>query len=304
LGGTDWGAVDIGAIQKAAIAALDSGINFFDTAGVYGLGESERNLRKALGSRIKEAVICTKIGLSWDTSGSQGRSLVRRDSRPASLRRMVEESLTRLGIEHLPVVLIHWPDPETPLESSMEELARLREQGKIGDIGVSNFSLAEIGQAHKVMGLSIAQVQYSLLRRECEGELIPGCHSLGIGAMAWGVLAQGLLTGKYAQDITFTENDRRRTHSNFDPESRHRGCLLNERLRLIAQRHSVQPAQVAVRWVLDQAGVSAAIVGIKNCKQLNEMTEAATLRLTPEDCSFLTTDPDSSTPLTGDANAK
>lgn len=304
LGGTDWGTVDIGAIQRAAAAALDFGINFFDTAGVYGLGESERNLRKALGVRIKETVICTKVGLRWNAIGQQGRAVVRRDSSPASLNRMVEESLARLGVDHIPVVLIHWPDPETPLESSMEALARLREQGKVGDVGLSNFAPAEIRQAHKQMALSIAQVQYSLLRRECEDEFIPVCRSLGVGTMAWGVLAQGLLTGKYSQGSAFPENDRRRMHPNFDAVSRQRGCLLNDSLRVIAQRHGVKPAQVAVRWVLDQTGVSAAIVGIKNCNQLHDMTEAAKLRLTSEDYRLLTTDPDCSVLPTGDANAK
>jgi aryl-alcohol dehydrogenase-like predicted oxidoreductase len=303
LGGADWGSVDIGAIQRAAMAALDAGINFFDTAGVYGLGESERNLRKALGSRIKEAVICTKIGLSWHSVGARGRASVYRDAKPTSLCHMVEASLTRLGVEHLQVVLIHWPDPETPLECSMEALGRLREQGKIGDVGVSNFSSADIRQAHQSMALSMAQVQYSLLRRECAGDIIPTCRSLGIGAMAWGVLAQGLLTGKYSQDSAFSQNDRRRTHPNFDPVSRRRGCLMNERLRVIAQRHAARPAQVAVRWVLDQAGVSAAIVGIKDCNQLHDMTEAAMLRLTTEDYLLLNAELDSSTAPTGDAHA-
>jgi aryl-alcohol dehydrogenase-like predicted oxidoreductase len=293
LGGTDWGAVEIRQVKAAALAALDSGINCFDTAAIYGLGESERNLRDALGPRIRDTVVSTKVGLSWHSGGGR-RACVYRDAKPESIRRAVEQSLSRLGLGQLPLVFLHWPDPDTPLEETMGALSRLREEGKVGEVGVSNFGPEQIRQAHKLMDLSSAQVQYSLLRRESETEILPTCRSLKIGVMAWGVLAQGLLTGKYSQDSAFAENDRRRVHPNFDPANRHHGCILNERLRVIAQRHSARPAQIAMRWVLDRPGVSAAIVGIKNCDQLHDLTEAASLRLTTQDYLLLRTDADSS----------
>jgi aryl-alcohol dehydrogenase-like predicted oxidoreductase len=243
LGGSDWGSVDIREIQKSAAAAFDSGINFFDTASVYGLGESERNLRYALGSRMKDVVISTKVGMGWHSRPTPERALLYRDSKPGSICRMVEESLTRLGIERLPVVLIHYRDPDTPLEETMGAMRRLREQGKVGEVGVSNFRPEDILQAHRLMPLAVVQVEYSLLRREIEARLIPICRWLGIGVMAWGPLAQGLLTDKYSLDHQFPPNDRRRVHPNFEPPSRRRGCVLNAKLRFIAERRSVRPAQ-------------------------------------------------------------
>ena len=290
LGGTDWGAVDIPAVKAAAIAAWDSGINCFDTAPVYGLGESERNLRDALGSRIKDAVVSTKIGLSWISRGTGGRACVYRDARPASIQRSVEDSLRRLGVERLALVFIHWPDPGAPLEDTMEALSRLREQGKIGEIGVSNFAPEQIRRAHRLMALSTAQVQYSLLRRESAVEIVPTCRSFGVGVMAWGVLAQGLLTGKYSSDTQFAANDRRRVHPNFDSINRERCSSLAAKLRTVSERHAALPAQVAIRWALDQPGVCAGIVGIKTRDQLRDMLAAADLRLDAEDYLALEAD--------------
>jgi aryl-alcohol dehydrogenase-like predicted oxidoreductase len=192
-----------------------------------------------------------------------------------------------MGLARLPLVLIHWPDANTPLEDTMEALMRLREEGKLGDVGVSNFAAGQIRQAHSLMELSGIQAQFSLLRRETETEIVPECLSLQLGVMAWGVLAQGLLSGKYSAGSPFPANDRRSVHPNCAAAHRSRLSNTNATVRVVAERHGVRPAQVAIRWVLDQAGISAAIVGIKTRDQLRDMLRASSLRLTDEDRHLL-----------------
>src|SRR5690348_16088167 len=158
LGGTDWGEVDVSAIADAVEAALEAGINFFDTAAVYGLGLSEERLSAILGERRHDVVIATKGGLTWTMGAAGGRATVSRDSSLRELQLGVEGSLRRLRLEWLPVYYIHWPDPRTELRYSFEFLMKLKAEGRIGRIGCSNFSAAQIRAASDVSDVSLVQL--------------------------------------------------------------------------------------------------------------------------------------------------
>ncbi len=268
LGGADWGQVDLEGVKRAAAVAADSGINFFDTAGVYGLGASERNLRQALGSRIRDVVVSTKCGFSWRQSSDVERADVWRDASPDAIRRDTESSLKRLGLDCIPLLFVHWPDPKTPLEDTLEALVRLREQGKISEIGLSNYPVSQIEIAARNCPYLVAiQGQYSVLHREHERDVLPVCRREGLGFFAWGPLAQGLLTGKYGEATVFAAGDRRRTHPNFTLEERRRAAHFVKELAASGRG----PAQAAVRWVIDQPGVTAAITGVKGEDQVSEL---------------------------------
>lgn len=284
LGGADWGNVDIHAVSGAAREALDLGVTLFDTAAVYGLGASETNLRRALGPRIRDVVVSTKAGMRWSPHASGERAHVMSDASPRSIVDSVEASLGRLGIEKIPLLFIHWPDPATPLEDTLGTLAHLQEQGKVGEVGLSNYGPNEIEKARKLMPISAVQVQYSLISRDIEAALVPACRLLGIPLIVWGAMSQGLLTGKYSAETVFQANDRRHGAAS---EKRLRAAAMSRRLAALAVDRGSSAAQLAIGWVLSRPQVASAIVGIKNSRQLQECVAAASLRLRAEDFNVL-----------------
>ncbi|MEO8680301.1 MAG: aldo/keto reductase [Vicinamibacterales bacterium] len=274
LGGTDWGAVDEAAAMDAVVRALDRGITFFDTADVYGLGRSETLLSKALGSRRHDVVIASKGGVRWSSPSPGTRASTSRDASPQYLVEAIESSLTRLRLDCLPLYYVHWPDPATPIDDTMAALDRARTQGKIRHVGVSNFSASQIEAAHACIPLAAVQMEYSLLRRTADTELLPTCRRLGLGVVAFGALAQGLLTGKYGAASRFGKNDRRGRLPHFHGAGLHRALE-----HVVAVRHSAEtggrtPAQIAIRWVLETPGIACAIVGAKNAAQVEDNVAA------------------------------
>jgi aryl-alcohol dehydrogenase-like predicted oxidoreductase len=265
LGGMDWGDVNEKTVADGIARALDLGVNLFDTADVYGLGRSEERLVRVLGERRQDVVIATKFGVNW--TEWEGRAKTFTDCRPERVGEAVDASLKRLGLESIPLYYIHRMDPDTPIEDTMGALCRCREAGKIQQLGVSNFTPEMVRRAHTVTPLAAVQLQYSLLDRHPEEELIPCCEELGIGVFCYGVLAQGFLTGKYGTESRFGTNDRRHRLPHFQAEKLGQNLYVVECLKRIAQRHSKTPAQIAIRWVLDNPAVTCAIAGVKTGDQ-------------------------------------
>ena len=270
LGGTDWGDYDRSETIRAVAHAADLGINAFDTADVYSLGESERALATALGPRRHEAFIITKGGVRWELPPGQKRAKTTFDLSPAYLRKAVEDSLRRLDVDAIPLYLLHAPDRSAPLEESLDAALELKAAGRIRAIGVSNFPMDEIRRADELAGIAAVELRYNLLERGPESEIFPWCRERGIGILAYGPLAEGLLAGKYSEDSRFDADDRRSRLPHFRGEALRRSLDLVERVKRLAAEHSKTPAQIAVNWVLSRDAVTSAIVGVKNSKQLDE----------------------------------
>jgi aryl-alcohol dehydrogenase-like predicted oxidoreductase len=270
LGGSDWGDYSVDEVRAAAREAWDRGVNVFDVADVYGLGAAESALAEALGSRRHDAVIVTKFGIAWEPGADGGRARTRRDASPRRVREALEGSLRRLRLERIPVYLVHWPDPATPLEATLDALLEAQAAGKILHFGLSNFPAADLERAHRHAGASFAELAYNLVEREPEQDRLPLCRRLGIGTLVYGPLAQGLLSGKYRPGAVFPDSDRRHRLASFSPEALARTAPLLDRLHRVAADLGRTPAQVALRWVLQNPEVGSLILGIKSRTQLVE----------------------------------
>ena len=287
LGGTDWGQFDEDESMAAVLKAIDLGVTFFDTADIYGLGCSERLLSKALGQRRHDVIIATKFGVNWENSPNGNRAKTFYDSSPERVVEALENSLRRLRIDTIPLYFIHWPDPDTPLSDTIEALARCQESGKIQHIGVSNFSPDQIRETSERISLAAVQMQYSLIDRRVEKELIPCCQELGISVITYGPLAQGLLTGKYEMDAQFGLDDCRSRLAHFKGEDFERKLEIVNRLREMEKCYNKLSTQIAIRWVLDNPAISCVISGIKSPAQIEQNAGAVGWNLTSEDYEYL-----------------
>ncbi len=271
LGGTDWGEYDRNETIRAVARAVDFGINAFDTADVYSLGESERALARALGARRHDQFIITKGGVRWDLPPGAKRANTSFDLSPAYLRQALEDSLRRLEIDSVPLYLLHAPDRRVPLEETLEAVVGLREAGKIRAFGLSNFSFDDIRRAEELTPIAAVELRYNLLERGPEAELFPWCRERGIGVFTYGPLAEGLLAGKYSAASRFDPSDRRSRLPHFQGEALERNLGIVERVKRLAADHSKTAAQIAVNWVLSRDAVTSAVVGVKSVKQLEEV---------------------------------
>ena len=277
IGGDFWGKVDddrsIATIQRA----IDCGINLIDTAPAYGIGHAERIVGKAVKGRRDKVIIATKCGIF------KGGGRMVRDSSPESIRKEVDASLTRLGNDVIDLYQIHWPDYDTPLEDSLNEMAKLRDAGKIRYFGVSNFDKELMEKAVSIGGVVSLQPQYSLLLRGIEKDLLPFCRENGIGILAYGSLGGGILTGKFKERPKFEEGDNR---ENFYPVFREplwsKAMELVEVLRQIAAEVDKPVAHVAINWLTQQDGVSTALVGAKTPEQAVQIAAAGEWELSQE----------------------
>jgi len=264
LGRHGFGPVDESELIATVHHAVDLGVNFFDTADVYGLGESERLLCQALGNRRKDVVIATKFGVRWDSQGNTSR-----DISPTYLRKALEASLRRLQLDTIPLYYIHWPDNKTRIGDTVEELARFQKEGKIKWIGVSNFSTEQFIEAQEVAAIEATQLQLSLLTR-IPVELISTAVNSNSTVVTWGSLAEGLLTGKYDANSQFAIGDRRNRYEKFSSDRIAGNLKIVELLMQISDRLHKTPAQIAIRWLLDTENVGACLVGAKRPTQLEE----------------------------------
>ena len=287
LGGTDWGHFDQREAMAAVSRAVDLGITFFDTADVYGLGRSERLLSEALGERRHDVVIASKCGVNWEESGRGDRARTFYDSSPQRLVEALENSLRRLRVDTIPLYFIHWPDPNTPLTDTVATLLRCQEAGKIQHIGLSNFSPAQIREVSKNLRVAAVQMQYSLIDRRVEKDVLPCCDELGISAIAYGSLAQGFLTGKYDSTKQFGADDCRSRLDHFQGKVRDANTVIVDRLRTIGSRCRKSPAQIAMRWVLENPGVAGIIAGTRSTTQAEHNVGAQGWDLTPTNYEYL-----------------
>ena len=271
-----WGEQDDEASVAAIHRALELGVNWIDTAAVYGMGHSEEVVATALrnwpGPR---PYVFTKRGLRWDEQGYVHRSL-----NADSIRRECEDSLRRLDVDVIDLYQIHWPTED--LEEGWSAMAQLQKEGKIRWIGVSNFDVEELRRAQKIAPITSLQPPYSLVRREVEQELLPYCRSNEIGVIVYSPMASGLLTGAMTREraASLPDSDWRSRDVEFKEPRVSQNLALVERLREVGERVQRPPGQVAIAWVLRNPAVTGAIVGARNATQVEGNVDAATLRLT------------------------
>jgi len=270
LGGADWGTISVPDIASAISRALELGVNFFDTADVYGLGLSEARLSKILGSKRHDVVIATKGGMSWRESSLGQRAVISRDSSPAYLRTAVEASLRRLRLEQLPIYFVHWPDADIEINHTFEFLSTLKAEGKIGYIGCSNFSAAQVRVACEVSEVSFVQLPMNLLGEDIDFQMVELIKEKAIGVIAYNVLSNGLLTGKYKTNSRFDEGDRRNRLPLFQGEAYLQALHQVTEITARAQAENLTCAQYSIASILKRDYVVSAVIGIKSREQIEE----------------------------------
>jgi aryl-alcohol dehydrogenase-like predicted oxidoreductase len=284
IGGGDWqygwGPQDDNDSIAAIHRALDLGINWIDTAAVYGLGHSEEVVGRAVKSSTHKPYIFTKCSMRWHADRSIYNSL-----KTASLAEEVESSLRRLQVETIDLYQIHWPNPDNEIEEGWEALARLREQGKLRWIGVSNFNVEQMKRAQKIAPITSLQPPYSMLRRAIEAEILPFAQANGIGVINYSPMLSGLLAGKMTEEriAALPPDDWRRRNVEFSEPRLSRNLRLVELLRAVGNEHGVTPGVVAVAWTLHHPAITAAIVGGRGPRQVEETAAALSFRLTDEE---------------------
>lgn len=259
--------------------ALDSGLNFFDTAYCYGYeGESERMVGSVLRSHRSRVVIATKGGISWNEARQQVR-----DGSPDTIKRQAEESLSRLGIDVIDLYYLHAPDPQTPIEESAGAIGDLISSGKVRAAGASNCSLEQLQRFHAVCPLSAYQPHYNMLQREIEQSQLPWCQATGISVMVYWPLMKGLLAGKLQRNHQFDPRDGRRKYPMFHGDEWDKNQDFLDRLRVMAERRGVSVAQVVLNWTIQRPGITVALCGAKRPDQIRDNAAALDWSLTPEE---------------------
>jgi aryl-alcohol dehydrogenase-like predicted oxidoreductase len=278
-----WGIQDDNDSNAAIHCALDLGVNWIDTAAVYGFGHSEEVIGRAIKSWSgPKPYIFTKCGLRWNASG-QVEKVLRRDS----IRKELEESLRRLKVDIIDLYQIHWPpDPDSPeLEEAWSTLAEIKREGKIRWLGVSNFSVKQIRRAKAIAPVTSLQPPYSLINRAVEQDLLPYCLREGIGVIIYSPLASGLLTGAMTKEraAKLSKDDWRRTNPEFQEPRLSQNLTVVDKLGEIGNRHGRSPGEVAVAWTLRNPAVTGAIVGARNARQAGGVMRAGELRLSDKE---------------------
>jgi aryl-alcohol dehydrogenase-like predicted oxidoreductase len=270
IGGWMWGGTDEGESVRTIHAALDRGITLIDTAPVYGFGLSEELVGKAIKQygRREQIVIATKAGLEW-----HGGKITRNASKER-VSKEIEDSLRRLQTDHVDIYQVHWPDPSVPIEETAQAMERLYRDGKIRAIGVSNFSPEQLEQFRRAAPLHTNQPPYNLFERQIEQDVLPYCRELGISVLAYGALCRGLLTGKMQRNSKFEGDDLRKIDPKFrHPRYDHYLNAVEALSRFAREKHDKTVLQLAVRWLLDQPGVTVALWGARHPAQLDPAKE-------------------------------
>jgi aryl-alcohol dehydrogenase-like predicted oxidoreductase len=261
-------------------AALDRGLNWIDTAALYGLGHSEEVVARALQGRTPRPYVFTKCEKVWDADGTVGSCL-----KADSIRRECEASLRRLKTDAIDLYQIHWPDPDEDIEEGWTELARLKKEGKVRYIGVSNFSVQQMQRAQAIAPITSLQPPYSIVTRAIEKDILPYARANSIGVIVYSPMSAGLLTGSMTKErvAKFTQEDWRKNLPNFQEPLLSRNLRLVELLREIGKRHGRIPGEVAVAWTLGNPAVTGAIVGVRSPQQAAAIFGAPDFRLAPSE---------------------
>lgn len=252
---------------EALEASLDEGINFFDTAPVYGFGHSERIIGKTFKSKRDKVVIATKCGLRWKSKEMES---IYNDLKPESVRAEVEDSLKRLETDYIDLYQIHWPSPTEEPEWALEEMAKMKEEGKIRAIGLSNFGAALTERALRVTRIDSNQPKYNILERKAEKDLLPFCAENSISAVVYSPLASGLLSGKYSSASSFNDWRGEGVFGIFKKETIGKAYENVERLKVIASDIGKPLVHIAINWVLANPAVTCALVGVKDAEQMRK----------------------------------
>jgi aryl-alcohol dehydrogenase-like predicted oxidoreductase len=275
-----WGQQDDRDSILAIREALDAGVNWIDTAAVYGLGHSEEIVARALEGFREKPYVFTKCSMVWNERGEIGHSL-----KADSVRRECESSLRRLRVDRIDLYQVHWPNPDAEIEEGWTALAKLKEEGKIRHLGVSNFSVNQMKRCQAIAPITSLQPPYSLLDRRVEAQVLPFAAREQIGVIAYSPMASGLLTGAMTREriAGLPANDWRKSSPNFREPLLTRNLDLIRLLRGMGVRHGYSPAEVAVAWVLRHPAVTGAIVGARKPGQFKGVAGASRLQLSPRE---------------------
>ena len=288
LGGGDWvwswGPQDDQASVATILRAIELGINWIDSAAVYGLGHSEEVVGQALKKLPRRPILATKCSLVWDSSRNVSPRL-----KKESVRAEIEGSLRRLGVDEIDLYQIHWPNPETDIEEGWSAMADLVKEGKVRYIGVSNFSVEQMKRIQPIHRIASLQPPYSMLKREVETDLLGYCAANQIGVVAYSPMQKGLLTGKIQERLgDLAADDHRLQDPDFNDPLLKIHLELVERLRPIAARHNKTVSQLAIAWVLRRPEITSAIVGARKPAQIEETVATGDWTLAEEDIRLIT----------------
>ena len=277
-----WGPQDDRESIDAIHAALDGGVNWIDTAAVYGLGHSEEIVARALEGRSNRPYVFTKCERIWGED-----RIIQKSLQADSIRRECEASLRRLRVDVIDLYQIHWPEPDEDIEGGWSTLAKLKEEGKVRWIGVSNFNAKHLERARKIAPITSLQPPYSAISPEVDNEILPYCLRHNIGVIVYSPMKSGLLTGKMTKEriAAFPDDDFRKRALAFQEPQLSRNLELAELMRRIGQRHAVSAGVVAIAWTLRNPAVTAAIVGMRSADQAKGVLPALEFRLGDEEFS-------------------
>jgi len=277
-----WGPQDDRESIDAIHAALDGGVNWIDTAAVYGLGHSEEIVARALEGRSNRPYVFTKCERIWGED-----RIIQKSLQADSIRRECEASLRRLKVDVIDLYQIHWPEPDEDIEEGWSTLAKLKEEGKVRWIGVSNFNAKHLERARKIAPITSLQPPYSAISPEVDNEILPYCLRHNIGVIVYSPMKSGLLTGKMTKEriAAFPDDDFRKRALAFQEPQLSRNLELAELMRRIGQRHAVSAGVVAIAWTLRNPAVTAAIVGMRSADQAKGVLPALEFRLGDEEFS-------------------
>lgn len=298
IGGWMWGGTEHNDAVRAIHASVDEGVTSIDTAPVYGQGLSEELTGDALkGLNRSKIQILTKFGMRWDlakgtlafkSKDNDGKDIdVYKYAGKESVILECENSLKRLGTDYIDLYQIHWPDVTTSMDETFEAVLRLKEQGKIREAGVSNYNVAQMKEADKVIKLASNQVPFSMVEREIEKELVPYCIENKKGILAYSPLQRGILTGKIKPGHQFGEGDHRPNTKFYQPENLNRINAFLDQIKPMAESKSVSLAQLVIRWTIDRPGITVALVGARNAEQAIQNARAINVKLSAEEIKFI-----------------
>ncbi len=273
-----WGTQDDNESVEAILRALDGGVNWIDTAAVYGLGHSEEVVGRALKQTTEKPYVFTKCAMTWGEDRKIVQSLKK-------IRQECEASLKRLDVDAIDLYQIHWPVPDEEIEEGWSTMADLQREGKVRWIGVSNFSVTQMERASRIAPITSLQPPYSMINRGSETATLPWCKEHGIGVINYSPMMSGLLTGAMTKErvAAMPDDDFRKRTKNFQEPNLSRNLALADLLKQIGRRHGVSAGVVAIAWTLHNPAITAAIVGGRSARQVEGVLPAATFRLSDDE---------------------
>ncbi len=297
IGGWMWGGNDENDSIEAIRASVANGVNTIDTAAIYGMGQSELLVGRAIAGMRDKVVIATKAGMRWDTeegvepwkqTDDSGKEIIiRKNAKPASIKYECEQSLKRLDVEMIDLYQIHWPDSSTPIEDSIRAMEELRAEGKVRAIGVSNYNVEQLRSAKSAGLISSDQPPYSIIQRKIEKDILPFCRENNIGIICYSPLERGLLAGTVGPERQFPPGDHRAAHKFFTVENRKLVAAALAKIKPIADAHKASFAQIIIQWTISQPGITAAIVGARNAEQAAHNAKSMDVRLSADELGMI-----------------